>query len=96
MPARESELSIPCCLQWSLRSLVPAGTVQQHLQSLFLSAVGWAGGCSAGHEEGFVEADGFPVFCRVFVAPENQAVSSTSVHQNLSLHRLGLPSHTPA
>lgn len=73
---------------------MPAGTAQQHLQSLFLSAVGWAGGCSAGHVEGLVEGDGFPVLCRVHVATENQAVSSTSVHQHLSLHRLGLPSHS--
>lgn len=68
---------------------MPAGTAQQHLQSLCLSAVGWAGGCSAGHVERLVEGDGFPVLCRVYVAPENQAVSSTSAHQNLSLHRLG-------
>lgn len=50
---------------------MPAGTVQQHLQSLFLSAVGWAGGSSAGHGEGLEEDDGFPVLCRVYVAPEN-------------------------
>lgn len=75
---------------------MPAGTVQQCLQSLFLSVAGRAGRCSAGCVEGPVEGDGFPVLCRVYVAPENRAISSTSVHQHLSLHRLGLPSDSPA
>lgn len=44
---------------------MPAGTVQQHLQSLFPSAVGCAGGCSAGRVEGLEEDDGFPVLSRV-------------------------------
>lgn len=72
----------------SLGSLTPAGTVQQYLQSLFLSAAGRTGRCSAGRVEGPVEGDGFPVLCRVYVAPENRAVSSTSVHQ---LARTGAP-----
>lgn len=51
---------------------MPAGTVQDHLQSLFLCAVGCTGGCSAGLVEAIEEGAGFPVLCRMYVAPENK------------------------